>query len=334
MQTMSIHIGLNRVDPARYNGWRGELLACEADAAAMADLAAQQQIAKRVRLCTAEATFARVMAELRQAAASLTGGDYLLLTFAGHGASYKHIPTYRPDPPPTAGGAAPGEEGPATGVHAPGEDDDPYDDEDDDDDDAPDEDDGRDEAWCLHDTYLLDDEIHDALLGFAPGVRICVVSDSCYSGTVTRGDRAATGAMAIRREPAANADHPIALRERRVPAARSDKLYRRQFRETYGPRSAAVTAARARRAGAHIVLLAACQDHEVASEGPAHGLFTEHLLAVWQGGAFTGSHRELVAAIGERTKSRQHPNLYVTGTPGHGFEDEPPFLSRPRRAGP
>jgi len=37
---VSIHIGLNRVDPAQYGGWSGVLAGCENDALAM------QQIAK------------------------------------------------------------------------------------------------------------------------------------------------------------------------------------------------------------------------------------------------------------------------------------------------
>lgn len=46
--------------------------------------------------------------------------------------------------------------------------------------------DQRDEAWCLHDGLLLDDEIHHRLCTFAAGVRVLVVSDSCFSGSVTR----------------------------------------------------------------------------------------------------------------------------------------------------
>ena len=34
-QGRSLHIALNRVDPAAYGGWSGDLMACEADAADM-----------------------------------------------------------------------------------------------------------------------------------------------------------------------------------------------------------------------------------------------------------------------------------------------------------
>lgn len=54
-----------------------------------------------------------------------------------------------------------------------------------------DEPDGRDEALCPYDLStkgaLLDDEIHTLFSRRAPGVRIVLISDSCHSGSVTRG---------------------------------------------------------------------------------------------------------------------------------------------------
>jgi len=51
----------------------------------------------------------------------------------------------------------------------------------------PDDDrDGFDECWCLWDGVLVDDDIHRALAGFERGVRVYVLSDSCYSGTILR----------------------------------------------------------------------------------------------------------------------------------------------------
>lgn len=49
-----------------------------------------------------------------------------------------------------------------------------------------DEADARDETWVLYDRQFLDDEIAALEARFAPGVRICLVSDSCHSGTVAR----------------------------------------------------------------------------------------------------------------------------------------------------
>jgi hypothetical protein len=49
-----------------------------------------------------------------------------------------------------------------------------------------DESDGKDEAWCLYDGYLIDDEIKKIISKLPSGVKLTVVSDSCHSGTVTR----------------------------------------------------------------------------------------------------------------------------------------------------
>ncbi|MBI4757371.1 MAG: caspase family protein [Betaproteobacteria bacterium] len=55
-----------------------------------------------------------------------------------------------------------------------------------------DEPDGRDEALCPHDITtrgaLLDDDLHTLFTNHAQGVRIVLISDSCHSGSVTRGD--------------------------------------------------------------------------------------------------------------------------------------------------
>ena len=48
------------------------------------------------------------------------------------------------------------------------------------------EQDKLDETWCLFDGQLIDDEMYLELSGFAEGVRVVVLSDSCHSGTVTR----------------------------------------------------------------------------------------------------------------------------------------------------
>ena len=41
-QGISVHIGLNSVDPKQYEGWDGQLTACEADAKDMQALAKKQ----------------------------------------------------------------------------------------------------------------------------------------------------------------------------------------------------------------------------------------------------------------------------------------------------
>jgi predicted chitinase len=81
---MSLHIGLNSVNPRHYAGWSGDLMACEFDAQDMAALATAQKIKPTV-LLTRQATRARVLAGIRAAAKALRAGDLFFLSFSGHG---------------------------------------------------------------------------------------------------------------------------------------------------------------------------------------------------------------------------------------------------------
>ncbi len=92
---ISIHIGLNTVDPDHYQGWSGPLNACEADAEDMAGLAESRGLATQ-RLITPRATRDNVIAALQGAADKLTGGDLLFLTYSGHGGQ---IPDNNDDEP-------------------------------------------------------------------------------------------------------------------------------------------------------------------------------------------------------------------------------------------
>jgi hypothetical protein len=81
---LSLHIGLNLVDPAHYGGWSGELAACERDATDMAALAKSQKM-KPAILLTKNATRAKTIAAIGAAAKVLKKGDLFFLTYSGHG---------------------------------------------------------------------------------------------------------------------------------------------------------------------------------------------------------------------------------------------------------
>jgi len=84
-QGISVHIGLNRVDPDQYEGWDGQLAACEADAKDMEALAKAQGFKSRSLLLTKAATAAAVTAAILSAAKTLKSGDLFFLTYSGHG---------------------------------------------------------------------------------------------------------------------------------------------------------------------------------------------------------------------------------------------------------
>ena len=83
---VSLHIGLNSVDPQAYENWSGVLNSCEYDAIAMMELAEKQGFETEL-LCTANATRERVLASLNDAARELVSGDIFLVSYAGHGGS-------------------------------------------------------------------------------------------------------------------------------------------------------------------------------------------------------------------------------------------------------
>jgi len=81
---LSLHVGLNSVDPKHYGGWSGNLVACEADAEDMQAIATQQGYTSTL-LKTAEATREDVIKQIRNAAKTLVKKDIFFLSYSGHG---------------------------------------------------------------------------------------------------------------------------------------------------------------------------------------------------------------------------------------------------------
>jgi hypothetical protein len=93
---VSLHIGLNSVDPKHYGGWSGDLAACEADASDMADIAAAKKFKART-LLTKAGTRKNVTTAIESAARSLQKGDMFFLTYSGHGGQLPDINADEPD---------------------------------------------------------------------------------------------------------------------------------------------------------------------------------------------------------------------------------------------
>ncbi len=81
---LAVTIGLNSVDPMHYQGWSGDLIACEADVNDMAQIARSERF-KVTTLLTKQATRAHVSKAIAEAAGSLKAGDLFLLSYSGHG---------------------------------------------------------------------------------------------------------------------------------------------------------------------------------------------------------------------------------------------------------
>ena len=80
----SLHIGLNHVDPDQYGGWDGELAGCINDANDMQKIAEDRGFTTEM-LIDGDAKIGNVKDKLDQYAAELGDGDFLFLTYSGHG---------------------------------------------------------------------------------------------------------------------------------------------------------------------------------------------------------------------------------------------------------
>lgn len=290
-KALSLHIGVNTVNPAYYAGWDGPLNACEFDANDMAALATAQGM-KPTLLLTKNATRSKVLAALRAAAKALKKGDLFFLSFSGHG------------------GQMPDVDG--------------------------EEEDGRDETLCLYDGQLLDDELYLEFTGFAAGVRILMLSDSCHSGTVTKnGPIGQLGPFTT-----------IGPKPRWMPFSIGERVYR-EHKAFYDKLQRDTTAAAggrsidpdealasvnvsgrvsgvAKQMKASAILVSGCQDNQSSFDGEHNGAFTEALLAVWNQGKFKGNYTQMHARTRARLPAVQTPNLFTLG-PVKSFLTQKPF---------
>jgi hypothetical protein len=273
---ISVHVGVNKVDPAHYNGWDGELKACEFDAQDMRSLAETRGFEPSV-LLTAEATAEGVTAAIANAAEELSSEDLFLLTYSGHGGQVRDT-------------------------------------------NSDDEADSKDETWVLYDRQLVDDELYALFGRFAPGVRIFMLSDSCHSGSVARDIFDAAVPHVVER---AMVDAPKP-RTKDLPHRVEEETYR-QNAELYDGIQRANPSAERQEIGATLVLISGCQDNQLSLDGDRNGLFTQHLLAVWDGGRWTGGFAPFHKAVGARMPPTQSPNYFRAGTPNAAFEAQTPF---------
>ena len=277
---ISVHLGLNKVDPAHYDGWDGALNACEFDANDMRTLAESRGFETTVIL-TQDATAGAVVAVVEHAADELEPGDFFFLTYSGHGGQV-------PD----------GDAG------------------------DPEEVDRMDETWVLYDRQLVDDELFGLWAKFRPGVRIAVLSDSCHSGTVNRNYRAPVPDPIKNRETA-DAQSP---RYRAMPRDVMINTYRNNKADYDRIQCSTPNADEAGDTlGATVLLISGCQDDQLSLDGFTNGLFTEHLLSVWQQGRWTGKYADFHEAIRSRMPSNQQPNYFPVGAANADFEAQDPF---------
>lgn len=281
----AVHIGLNAVDPAHYEGWSGPLNACEADARDMAAIAKACKI-KFTTLLTAQGTRARTLAAIRAAAKTLKKGDFFLLTYSGHGGQVKDVT---------------GEE-----------------------DDKQDETwclfDGQlidDELYLELSRFasgvrifVLSDSCHsgtvtrDRPVPPPPGTRSKMMPPDVARKTYEAHQALYDGLQKSVSKATAKLPDPDTMLSQVTVDPRIVKLAKK-FKPA-------------------VFLISGCQDNQTSLDGARNGAFTEQLLAVWNTGAFKGTYVTFHARIKSGLPASQTPNLFALG-PAAAFMKQQPF---------
>jgi metacaspase-1 len=285
-KAMSLHIGLNAVDPKHYGGWSGPLAACEFDANDMAALAKSQGMAA-TRLLTQAGTRKAVLAGIRKAAATLGQGDLFLLTYSGHGGQV-----------PDTSGDEPDKKDETWCLY-----------------------DGQlidDELYFELSRFaagvrvlVLSDSCHSGSVTRdlpppppPPGMRAKLMPDAvamrAYAENKAFYDK--LQADVAKASGGAVLDPDTALAQ----VAASGRL------------SAIVTKFKP-----GVILVSGCQDNQTSMDGDHNGAFTEALLKVWSQGAFSGSYASFHAKIRAKLPATQSPNLFTLGTTGAFLAQQP-----------
>lgn len=275
---ISLHLGLNKVDPNHYGGWDGTLRACENDAHDTEAIARSLNYETRTVLLTKEATHGAVTGAIAAASGQLRSGDIFLISYSGHGGQ---VPDRNAD----------------------------------------EEEDNLDETWVLYDRQLVDDELYALWAGFAPGVRILMLSDSCHSGSAARAalyNRLSELGVRPEGMPAGQ----VAVRG--MPEEVRDKTYEKN-RALYDKVQKDYPSAERVGIGASVLLISGCQDNQSSYDGPRNGAFTAMLLKIWNRGEFRGGYRKFYKTILRNMPLSQTPNYFKVGMPNLAFERQRPF---------
>ena len=280
-------IGLNSLDPDKYNGTSGKLNACENDARDVAAIAKEQGFTGKV-LLTQEATSAAVLAELHKAAHALDAGDIFVVGYSGHG----------------------GQVGDVTNEES----------------DALDEtwclfdrmlvDDELYAMWAKFKAgvriFVLSDSCHS-------GTAVKHLWFDATSEALAKVPELAT--LGAKWGWPGRGELP---RAKALPFEKSWEIYRANH-ELYDSLQYIAGNKADADIKASVILISGCQDNQLSLDGNPNSAFTKALKAVWRGGNYAKNYASFHKEISKELPSTQSPNYYVIGQPNLGFEAQRPF---------
>lgn len=167
---------------------------------------------------------------------------------------------------------------------------------------------GWDETWCLADGEIVDDQLAAYWKMFKPGVRIVVVADSCHGGGIGRDDDPCEGLTFAPVQPSSHA---------RRSGYRGDEAWSPAVAD-YASSCIAEPPRSTDDIRASVLVIAAAGEHQKAQEG----LFTCHLLYLWDEGRYQGSFCDLYREVRQRVmneRSSQEPQIIMHGAPDPAF---------------
>ena len=163
-----------------------------------------------------------------------------------------------------------------------------------------------DQTFCLYDGQIVDDELRRLLTYFVPGVRVLIISDSCYSGSIVK----------------LNLENNLS----RIKFLGNDMLENtylnnKQFYDSILKASYVSTS----EIRADVIMISSCKDDQVSLDGPYNSIFTKKLLEVWNKGEFMGNYIDFVEAIKKRCPATQTPQISYFGPTVNNFYNTKPF---------
>ena len=285
-KALSLHVGLNAVNPASYGGWDGPLAACEFDANDMAAIARSRGMSPTV-LLTAKATRAKVLAGIRAAARKLKSGGFFFLTYSGHGGQIPDVSGEEVDKKDETWCLFDGQliddelylelSKFVTGVRV----------------------------------LVLSDSCHSG-----------TVTRAAVSAPVHGRSKMMPLSVGMRTYREHQQFYDDLQRAVAADATRSGSVDPDAALSNVAVSTRLTSIATVFRPS--VLLISGCQDNQTSLDGDHNGAFTEQVLRVWSNGAFSGNYAKFHATIKAQMPSTQTPNLFVLG-PAAPFVAQSPF---------